>query len=186
MKRKTTITYGANVTYFLTTTVPGFAHVFQKHPLAQIFLNNLKFYCQQFNYKLHSFVIMPNHVHLLLTTGNKGNISQFMGRLKEYSAKQIIQWCMTHREIDLLNTFQASAEKYMPHHDYQVWQERFDDLCITKDETFEVKFHYIHNNLLQEHWKLAVNPEDYQYSSALYYEDGSNVGVDITPFSDLM
>lgn len=28
---------------------------------------------------------------------------------------------------------------------------------------------YIHNNPLQEHWKLAELPEDYYYSSARYY-----------------
>ncbi|MCB9227701.1 MAG: hypothetical protein H6578_11115 [Chitinophagales bacterium] len=30
---------------------------------------------------------------------------------------------------------------------------------------------YIHNNPLQEHWKLANEPKLYQYSSALFYEE---------------
>jgi hypothetical protein len=31
---------------------------------------------------------------------------------------------------------------------------------------------YIHNNPLQEHWKLAASPEEYYYSSAKFYATG--------------
>lgn len=53
-----------------------------------------------------------------------------MGQIKEYSAKQIIAWCREHERQDLLNTFATSAAKYKKKHQYQVWQERFDDVAI--------------------------------------------------------
>lgn len=47
---------------------------------------------------------------------------------------------------------------------------RFDELYIESKELFEQKMDYIHNNPLQEHWKLVNEPKLYQYSSALFYE----------------
>jgi hypothetical protein len=34
------------------------------------------------------------------------------------------------------------------------------------------KLNYIHNNPLQDKWKLAEAPEKYVYSSALFYATG--------------
>jgi len=175
MKRKHSLTYSPHTTYFLTSTVTDFTHLFHEKAPAQIVLDNLCFYIQEFAIKLHGFVIMPNHLHLLLTTGEKGNVSQLMGRLKEYSAKQIIRWCEEHNEERLLEIFYSSAKKYRQHYNYQVWQERFDGLVITATETYNIKLEYIHNNPLQEHWQLCERPEDYQFSSARHYINGENV-----------
>ena len=122
---------------------------------------------------------MPNHLHLLLTTGEKDDVSQFMGRLKGYSAKQVIRWCEEHDEKKLLETFYCSAKKYKQHYRYQVWQERFDGLGITAAETYSSKLEYVHNNPLQERWQLCQKPEDYRFSSARHYMKGENVVVPI-------
>ncbi|MBS1525632.1 MAG: hypothetical protein JST19_08280 [Bacteroidetes bacterium] len=37
---------------------------------------------------------------------------------------------------------------------------------------FTQKLDYIHNNPLQERWRLADLPENYKYSSARFYERG--------------
>ena len=53
---------------------------------------------------------------------------------------------------------------------HEFWQR--DSLAIhlyTPEVAFQ-KLDYLHNNPLAEHWQLATSPEDYQYSSASYYE----------------
>ena len=179
MKRKHSLTYSPHTTYFLTATVTDFTYLFHEEAPAQIVLQNMCFYVQEFAIKLHGFVIMPNHLHLLLTTGTKGDVSQFMGRLKEYSAKQIIRWCEEHNRKRLLETFYSSAKKYKQYYKYQVWQERFDGLVINTAETHNVKLQYIHTNPLQERWQLCEKPEDYRFSSARYYISGEDVEVPI-------
>ncbi len=37
------------------------------------------------------------------------------------------------------------------------------------------KINYIHNHPVQPKWKLAATPEEYVYSSALFYETGKDV-----------
>ena len=180
MKRKRALAYKPHATYFLTTTVTGFTHLLNREALAQIVVDNVAFYVRDFGVQLHGFVIMPNHLHLLVTMGQTGNVSQFMGRLKERSAKQIIDWCQEHDERTLLEIFSASARRYRHDHRYQVWQARFDDVVIATPEMFTTKLHYIHNNPVQEGWSLCSVPEEYQFSSARYYARGENVGVSIT------
>jgi len=179
MKRNTSLFYEAHATYFLTTTVTKFSNIFAERELALILLSNLNFYLKDFKASLHGFVIMPNHLHLLVTMGDKGNVSQFMGRLKEFSAKQIIGWCQDNK-ASLLKIFADSAEKHKPQHEYQVWQARFDDLRVEGNNMFDTRLDYIHANPVQEQWKLADNPEDYEFSSARFYEKGEDVGIPIS------
>ncbi len=143
-------------------------------------MENLGFYVQKFGAGLHGFVIMPNHVHLLLSMGDNGTVSQLMGQMKEYSAKQIIEWCKENGRERLLAIFEESAKKYRQAHRYQVWQHRFDDLLIENEKTFLIKMNYIHNNPLQERWGLVSSPEEYRFSSARFYYKGEDAGVPIS------
>ncbi len=120
MKRNTSLTYESEATYFVTTTVTNFISLFQNPELAEIMKNNLRFYLEKFKVSLHAFIIMPNHLHLLFTMGREGNVSEMIGRMKEYSAKQIIEYCEKNAENELLKLFRLSAQKYKPNHKYQV------------------------------------------------------------------
>jgi putative transposase len=179
MKRKHSLTYKPHTTYFITTTITEFTKLFTSTETVQIFIDNLALYLDKFSIKLHGFVIMPNHVHLLVTTGETGNVSQFVGRLKERAAKDILKWCRETNRDSLLKIFEVSAIKYKTGSRYQVWQERFDGLEITTQEMFDTKLNYIHNNPLQEKWRICNKPEDFQFSSAGYYIDKKDVGVHI-------
>jgi hypothetical protein len=43
---------------------------------------------------------------------------------------------------------------------------------LYKERTTVQKINYIHNNPLQEHWRLAESPVEYPFSSARFYETG--------------
>ncbi|MCX6004136.1 MAG: transposase [Chloroflexi bacterium] len=180
MKRKINVSLNSGATYFVTTTVTEFIPIFQIEPLAEILLNNVDFYIRQLHIKLHGFVIMPTHIHLLFTTCKEGDLSKFTGRVKEYSGKQIITWCEQAERSELLNIFSSSAKRHKRQHHYQVWQERYDDLVITTVKMFKVKMDYIHNNPIQEQWKLCEDIAKYRFSSARNYIYGDDVGVPIT------
>jgi putative transposase len=179
MKRQRTSINEPCQTYFLTSTVTRFTNIFHHREPADIVLANINFYLKQFKASLHAFVIMPNHIHLLLTMGENGTVSQFMGRIKEYSAKQIIEWCKRNACKEMLTKFAGSAAQYRPEHHYQVWQARFDDLLIRTEKQYLIKAEYIHNNPLQERWQLASAPEEYPLSSARFYLRGDDAGIPI-------
>lgn len=122
---------------------------------------------------------MPNHLHLLLTAGQEIPISQFIGRVKEYSAKEIINLCLDNKETSLLTVFSTAAKESKRGHKYQVWQERFHNVVIIREDGLLIKLNYIHNNPLQERWSLCEKIEDYRFSSAGYYLTGEDVGIPI-------
>lgn len=183
MKRRHWLLQSPNPTSFITTSIVKSTFVFAHEELLKILLSNINFYSAKCYIQIHGFVIMPNHVHLLLTGETQQLISQFMGRLKQYSARQIIDWCTQNREIKLLKIFSLSAKEAKQNHNYKVWQSRFHNVVITEYEDFVIKLNYIHNNPMQDRWHLCKNAADYHYSSAIYYLNGEDVGIPIIKMS---
>jgi putative transposase len=92
---------------------------------------------------LVSFVIMPDHLHLLVVPRGNKNISQIMQSIKGYSAY-------------LINRLSASSGS--------IWQRGFKDFTIPGIKVLEDKIRYIHNNPVVR--GLVDYPEEYRYSSA--------------------
>ena len=90
---------------------------------------------------LYAYVIMPNHVHILLKPINNG-ISKTMQLIKGRASRHINQG--------------------------NLWQKGFFDFMILTEEKFKVKFNYIHYNPVK--WGLVERAEDYKYSSAMEYK----------------
>jgi len=78
----------ANYCYLVTTVTEGRRPYFGSPSLAHIFIRNLYFYRDRGDYVLHGFVVMPDHVHLLLTP-LKETISDVMRNIKSYVAKDV-------------------------------------------------------------------------------------------------
>jgi putative transposase len=57
---------------------------------------------------------------------------------------------------------------------YHIWERRPKWIAINNREIFNQKLEYVHNNPIQERWKLVMNPADYRWSSAAYYAGEAN------------
>ncbi len=55
---------------------------------------------------------------------------------------------------------------------YQFWERNALTIDLLTEAVSLQKLNYIHNNPLQEKWKLCLLPEDYHYSSARFYLTG--------------
>src|SRR5580698_11229223 len=55
-------------TFLITAITYNRRRLFQVEATAKLFLETLQSYRIQGFYKLHAFVVMPNHIHLLVTT----------------------------------------------------------------------------------------------------------------------
>ena len=81
--------------------------------------------------KVDKFIVMPNHVHLILILENKqNNLSVVIGQYKAYVSKKI-------------RLFRKMSE---------IWQVSFHDHIIRNQKQYEKIWLYIENNPLQ--WKL--------------------------------
>jgi len=95
-------------TYALTSIAYQRRHVFQRDTIAELFIATIFRYRDAGKFKLHAFVVMPDHVHVLLTPAQdlsiercaqliKGGFSfavrkQFMGEVwqEDYHAYRVI------------------------------------------------------------------------------------------------
>lgn len=64
-----------------------------------VYLGKLKDYAKQYQIDVHAYVLMTNHVHLLMTPKSKKGVSQLMQSLGRYYVRYINQ---THNRTGTL------------------------------------------------------------------------------------
>jgi len=179
-----------NHAYFVTSKVIYGIEIFRYQMPCQIMMDNLRFYEQRFKFDLFGYVIMPNHIHLIIWPRAKHTISDILRNLKEYSAKQIIAEIKNNRETlaprpelgknntraglgscssqeglnrnQILVKFQKAARN-IKKQKYKLWQSRNWIENIYSQRFLQQKLDYIHNNPVRA--ELVKNPADYPYSS---------------------
>lgn len=125
-------------TFFITTITYNRRRLFQLPANAELFLETLQHYRVEGRYKLHAFVVMPDHTHLLLTPINQ-TISHTMNLIKGGFSRRL-------------------ASKF------PVWQRGFADHLVLNRDHHLSRIEYIHQNPIRTH--LVTSPELYPYSSA--------------------
>ncbi len=111
--------------------------------LSELFLDTLFAYRGQGKFLLHEFVVMPDHVHLILTPDMKIPMER---------AVQFIKGGFSHR---------CSKELGVKS---EIWQRGFTDHRIRDEADSERHRDYIHQNPVRA--GLVKNAADYPYSSA--------------------
>ena len=114
------------------------------------------------------FVIMPDHVHAILSGAEDFEISPFIQVWKKTSSYRIKKFFA--RELD---AYRGLCPKDCP-----IWQARFYDFNVDSNEKFNEKIEYMHQNPVVA--KLTETALDWAWSSARFYELGESAGVSIT------
>ncbi len=117
----------------------------------------------------HGFVIMPDHVHAILTVNPAADISAFLLAWKKTASYRIKKFYAQE-----LNHYRDLCPEDCP-----VWQSRFYDFNLGSTDKFDEKLDYIHNNPVVA--GLTETALDWKWSSARFYENREEVGVKITP-----
>ena len=146
----------------------------------QLVCDSMNFLNEKYKSCILGYVIMPNHIHLILYFREQNQLSNWMRDLKKYTAYRIRLQIEQAGEIQLLNKLRLPRRKSV----FKVWEDRFDDVAMKTSKVLLVKMNYIHTNPLQAHWNLVNKPEDWKYSSAGYYELGEPGPVVVTDYRE--
>jgi REP element-mobilizing transposase RayT len=77
---------------YLTLTILEWIDLFTRPVYSEMILNSLR-YCQEHKeLKVHAFVIMPSHLHLILSTPATTGLSSILQSFKSFTAKQILKY----------------------------------------------------------------------------------------------
>jgi putative transposase len=130
-------------TYFVTFSTWQRHRLFVVESYVRLFLKTLYVYRRQGRFELHAFVLMPEHVHLLLTPAQSITLERSI---------QFIKGGYSHALGEGLG---RKAE---------VWQRGFTDHRIRDAEDFDIHRGYIHENPVRS--GLVNAASDYRYCSA--------------------
>lgn len=130
-------------TFFVTACTWGKRALFQSDRAADLLVRTLLDYGSQGKFRLHEYVIMPNHIHALLTVGRETTIERAMQFIKGGFAYR------ARKELE----FRAP-----------VWQKGFSEVRVLDDAAYQNQREYIHKNPVAAH--IVLRPEQYRYSSA--------------------
>ncbi len=125
--------------FFVTTVTAHRQPIFRREPTAHLLIDTLSHYRDERKYLLHEFVIMPDHVHALLTPA------------PEISLERALQF--------IKGGFSFRLKSRPP-----VWQASFTNHRIRDLADYENHREYIRMNPVRA--RLAARAEDYPYSSA--------------------
>ena len=129
-------------TFFVTTRTTEGKAILQSDRMADLFADVLRSYIRQRKFRVHDFVVMPNHVHLLITVDNTMSIEK---------AVQLIKGNFSYRAKKELG-FQG-----------EIWQRGFSDVRVRHEESFRNHQLYIYNNPVKA--AVARAPEEYTHCS---------------------
>lgn len=156
--------------YFITLTIIDWVDLFTRPIYKHIFLEGLE-YCQKNKgLIIHAFVIMSNHVHLIVCNKSNYLIEDTIRDLKKHSSKKFVN-AITElpesRKEWLLNKFSYAANRIKRGQNYKVWKDGFHPIELASPQMIQQRLKYIHNNPIKE--EIVNSPEDYKYSSAENY-----------------
>jgi putative transposase len=152
-----------NYCHFVTSKTYRNQKIFSEGKVADLLIQTLLEVKEKLNFRLIGFVVMPDHIHLMLVPNKRNTISDVMRHIKGRFS----------RRYDLLSRGMNSPDYGISDHragnsslpKSKVWQESFYDHVIRNRKEFDERLNYLYNNPVKA--KLAEKPEDYKYSSAI-------------------
>ena len=153
-------TYGAHHLHFITCSCYRRLPFLASARSRDCFLSILEQTRQRYHFVVVGYVVMPEHVHVLLTEPEVGTPSTVMQVLKQRTARALLpkkkRWDARQRRLF------KDASLRTP-----FWQARFYDFNVWTTKKRVEKLRYMHRNPVKR--GLAESPEAWSWSSYRFY-----------------
>jgi putative transposase len=156
--------YGAGYSHFITTSC------YQRLPLLgsrrnrDLFLGVLEQVRRRYRFVVVGYVVMPEHVHLLLSEPELGNPSVVMQAIKQGFARRMLARLRKKGDGQQLSLWSGPIERG------RIWQPRFYDFVVFSEKKRIEKLRYMHHNPVKR--GLVLEPEQWEWSSYRSYAYG--------------
>jgi REP element-mobilizing transposase RayT len=161
---------------FYTASIQQKFHLLKEDNYKDIIVSSLKYLVDDNRIELNAFVIMSNHIHLIWQPLDQFTLTDIQSSFMRHTAKEILK----KLAVDDLITLEK-LEVNNSNRKYQVWKREPLSVELFSESTFLQKLEYIHNNPFVA--DLVTAPENYKYSSALFYEEGVDIFEMLTHYS---
>jgi putative transposase len=133
---------------------------------------------QWYGFYASGYVVMPEHVHLLVSEPERGKLSVALQMLKQNVSRELRE---KPRPVPAKNAGTRTGHPPVKGRATSgrslFWLERYYDFNVWSERKFTEKLKYIHRNPV--HRGLAERPEDWAWSSFRHYATGIEGVVEI-------
>jgi putative transposase len=143
--------YGEGYVHFITFSCYKRLPLLGNSTRRDLFLEILEEVRRRYSFVVIGYVVMPEHVHLLIDEPERGDPSVLMQVLKQRFVRRLLRL-----EPEL--------------HGGEVWQRRFYDFVVWGERKRVEKLRYMHRNPVKR--GLVVDPEQWMWSSFRHYKMG--------------
>jgi putative transposase len=144
----------AREVHFLTFSCYHRGPKFTSHNACMTFVSALERVRQSYRLCVYGYVVMPEHIHLLVNEPEHASLARSLQSLKQGVARRLA----------------LRAEE-------PFWQARYYDFNIWSERKFVEKLRYLHRNPVAR--GLVSRPEDWPWSSFRHYVTGETGVVEI-------
>jgi putative transposase len=172
--------YGGRDLHFLTFSCYRRRPLFRNEGYCDLFLKILERVRRRYRLVVLGYVVMPEHVHLLVSEPQRETLSTAVQALKlgfvrslECSGGSVVAAPRSRKNGETWGTLASST----PMHPERFWQARFYDFNVWTERKRIEKLRYIHRNPVTR--GLVSSPEQWRWSSFRWYLCGEPGPVQI-------
>jgi putative transposase len=155
--------YGRGHLHFITFTCYRRLPLLRSIRARNVFVQILGETRDRYGFSLVGYVVMPEHIHLLISEPGRGTPSTVIQVLKQRVSRRL-----RHKKRNPAGQFRLAfagdGEALR-----RFWQRRFYDFNVWSLKKRVEKLHYMHMNPLKR--KLVDHPRDWPWSSFSFYSD---------------
>ncbi|MGL4412363.1 MAG: REP-associated tyrosine transposase [Bacteroidales bacterium] len=168
--------------YFVSFATVNWIDVFTRREYKDIIVDSLNYCIEHKGLIVYSWVIMSNHVHLVIESKNNA-LNDILRDLKRHTAKSILNAIQDNpqesRKDWMIWLFQRSGSKNSNNEKFQFWQQHNQPIELSCDSSaIDSTIDYIHDNPVKA--GFVDDPIYYPYSSAIDFAGGKGK-VNISP-----
>ncbi|GHT04987.1 transposase [Bacteroidia bacterium] len=162
----------------MTFQIVGWVDIFTRKIYKDIVIESLLYCQQQKGLLLYAYVIMSNHIHLLVQSETE-NLSDFVRDFKHFTSSKMLKAMEDENESrrDWMKMVFEYHGKLKSKQTNQVWTHENHAELVYSPKFIEQKINYIHDNPVRS--GIVANAEDYLYSSARNYAELDDCEINV-------
>jgi len=154
-----------NLIHFITITTVEWIDIFTKPEYNKIIIDSLKFCRKNKELLLYEYVIMSNHIHLIVQAKDGYKLSQIISDFKKQTTREILKFFTEDKRRYLFGLIKSSYFKKKGYKN-QIWRRENYPEAAESEKFLQSKINYIHHNPVTVGY--VDKPEEWIYSSARY------------------
>ena len=158
--------YGWGHLHFITCSCYQRKPFFTNERRRTLFLKILREVRDRYDFALLGYVVMPEHVHLLISEPNIGTPTTVMQVLKQRLSRAVRRRQRNSLQMELWDEARLTRSA-------RFWQRRFYDFNVWSFRKKNEKLNYMHFNPVRR--KLVHHPKEWLWSSYRFYSAGGPV-----------